>query len=1050
MNYQRRSLGTGRSAYLESPVPIRSSLQDAIRPGTVASRIKSLQKLTSTSPPRSRPPPISISRGEDLRIGFGRRINNRFGKPALQNISPAEEPHNETACHSFLGLNTPRVNHEEHHIIAGQRTKYARSSGINGQTIADGTIARTQHDAVAPWGVLSRSRCTRSMGRHATDLESDIQPESKIFSRQARFGAESSTSCWEDETRYLDLYRRNVESRQPDTINSEISNTTSSTTRMQSVRDLFKDFGIERPAGLASREPSYDKPEAPMLMRRGTQCHICSSENLSVSIACSRCNHKLCLQCDASRENETWGTKEPDYRKGKPASKENRSTYRVVNETNLKPADSQKRAPLLSQDVPQPPSKLPIMQAVDFFASLKRSSQTLKRDEIFREGNSATPFRSGSQAPRCVKDSPFLIADLLSGKSSLLSRPNEWPAQADRLGYRNAQEHRLKELQKPPGATSASNGCKCSSPTCRATNHCHQPYRHAVSYIERKRPRHVQKDADKDYSAHASLVEEAVQSYPKSSRAKEYHTEDYSHREKPNARPTPISRLSAVNSQVSNEQETLEFVECHGYPRTGHSHLGSPVSSGIVGECQHCLHDCHCEACKSTHHNVRCCLHTDHQAVAHRHLTPQKGASLVSEKELSTCEVKSFEGPASSKSLTIVSPVSNRKAPAVTSISMKESFRHNQPSKRSAVDKMPSLSTVKRSSLLADRIAKPLTPPPWVTNPRKRSKAGITIAHRWQETRRDNVETLTSVKPPEDPQLSLKERATSPPPAPYPAGHLRSSNAALAALRCLNEPGMERQGSPRPPSQRSIIEKLARPASTRSPSKPQVSQPGSGRASRRLSALFQLRQQNSVGLLNQKLLEHQDELRRTQKDFDEKLKAVAKDAVDEFICGHERGETGRNIRPEEMERVERIRLGEPEGLQKAKAVRDVKLHGKDKAQSIKNSKGDNVKKKLWRIRLVDRVPSPACVNDESVRQHRLADDEVLSSKKSPVSLLEKGAEALPSDSQNHDCVWKSRLLELNGRELGIQGFTVLLHLERREDIIFKAVDWKGGELRREG
>ena len=119
MNYQWRSPGKGRFAYVDSPVPIRSSLQDAIRPGTVASRIESLQKLASPSPPRSHPPPISITRGEDSRIGFGRRINSRFGNPALQNTNPDEEPHNETACHSFLGLNTPRVTHEEQHDISG-------------------------------------------------------------------------------------------------------------------------------------------------------------------------------------------------------------------------------------------------------------------------------------------------------------------------------------------------------------------------------------------------------------------------------------------------------------------------------------------------------------------------------------------------------------------------------------------------------------------------------------------------------------------------------------------------------------------------------------------------------------------------------------------------------------------------------------------------------------------------------------------------------------------------------------------------------------------
>jgi hypothetical protein len=219
----------------------------------------------------------------------------------------------------------------------------------------------------------------------------------------------------------------------------------------------------------------------------------------------------------------------------------------------------------------------------------------------------------------------------------------------------------------------------------------------------------------------------------------------------------------------------------------------------------------------------------------------------------------------------------------------------------------------------------------------------------------------------------------------------------------------------------------------------QVSPPGSRRASRRLSALFQLREKNSVPLLNQKLLEHQEELRRTQKEGDDGLETVAQDALDEFICDHERGETDRNgsgnVRPEETGRAE--------------TIRNVMSGERDRDGSIKSDAMGTVRKKAWRIRLVDRVPSPACVNDQPVEQHRLVDDEVLSSKKSLVSLLEKRTEAPPRDSENHDCVWKSRLLELNRRGLGIQGVTVLLHLERREDVIFKAVDWKGGDLRRE-
>ncbi|CAD6442904.1 6f637db4-1800-4a31-b305-f1bbe6e768d9 [Sclerotinia trifoliorum] len=68
-----------------------------------------------------------------------------------------------------------------------------------------------------------------------------------------------------------------------------------------------------------------------------------------------------------------------------------------------------------------------------------------------------------------------------------------------------------------------------------------------------------------------------------------------------------------------------DYVECHGYPRTGHGHCDrSPVSSGILGNCQHCLDDCECSACQSTVHSVRCCTNEVHKPMIHHHRSPAK------------------------------------------------------------------------------------------------------------------------------------------------------------------------------------------------------------------------------------------------------------------------------------------------------------------------------------------------------------------------------------------------------------------------------------------
>ena len=99
---------------------------------------------------------------------------------------------------------------------------------------------------------------------------------------------------------------------------------------------------------------------------------------------------------------------------------------------------------------------------------------------------------------------------------------------------------------------------------------------------------------------------------------------------------------------------------------------------------------------------------------------------------------------------------------------------------------------------------------------------------------------------------------------------------------------------------------------------------------------------------------------------------------------------------------------------------------------------------------MDRKPSHACVNDESVEQHRLTDDEVVSGgRNSALSLQEQWTDIPPPDAEDHECIWKSRLLEQESKRLGIQGVTVLLYLEKRENVVFEAIDWKGGEVRME-
>ena len=1184
MNDQWQSKEAGRSTSVASPsgptpLLIRPSLQDAIRPGTVASRIQSIQELASPSPPRSHPPPISITRGEDSRTGFGRRVSNRFGKPALVNTNPGEELHMETAYHSYLGMNTPRVTHQQRHAISSHRTKYAPSPGINGQITPDGMKTRMQHDAAAPWGALSRRNCTRSMGRHVRSLETDEQTESNFSRTEALYPAESSGFRSDDEeARNLKLYRWKIESRPGDTINSAASNATTSTIRRQSVRDLFKDFGIERPAGLVSRGQSYEVEETPEQASGKRLCHACLRINTRFAITCSRCSHKLCFQCDelsplpGSREKKASGNRKHELRRKGQASKENWIRDRgLLKESNSQPTEAQKRS---TQETLKPRTKVPDEQPVDLFASQKNLSRTLKEGKSLLDKPSAMPFRIGSQVPSHVKDSPFLIADQLASSRSLASDPAEFPAKIsanNELDNQTAQIYQLKDLERQQGVSSSFDGNRCSSQTCRATHHGHHPYKHAKSC--EKRHRHVHKYTDEGYSADTSRVEDANYVHPKILSHTTEHRGRHSHKAKANPGIAHVSGPSDLDSQLSGEQEVSEFVECHGYPRTGHSHLGSHVSSGIIGECQHCLHDCHCGSCKSAYHSVRCCVHGDHQAKVHHHLTPKKWGSVKSEISSTAVKPNASSKSALHKSMAVVSPTpeqkicTEQKLGTIASLATKYPARQEQQLEKPQTIKRPSLPKAIDTSPMVDKVTKTPTPPPWVVSPRKHS----ILLESWQETKREDSKNVSNVKAPGNP-VPRNERPASPPPSTYdekvPEDSCSNFHDQITTSRYDKEhqrSNAHRQNYRRP-SKSSIVEKSSRPANTGPPSRMKVLSPSSRRASRRLSALFRLQEKTSVPLLNQKLLEHQEELRRnsTWKDCEDRLEGVVK-KVERFDFGNEHRESDRKFRAEEKEaarvgynekggqkeaaektsnwrsdeknkaelftdaspeeklpastaqrsqkesdlkniardslepfvwdktreksnskmkfhekdRVEKTRSVARDEQGKPKMVCIEKMAGEeisdtahnkkigeraraealikkrpglnDRVESVESGEMGTVRKKAWKIRLVDRWPSPVCVNDGPVEQHPQADCEVASRGKSFLaSLLENGRDLSPTQTEEHNCVWKTRLLELEQiKGLGIHGVTVLLHLERREDVIFEATEWKGGELKGE-
>ncbi|EDO04571.1 predicted protein [Sclerotinia sclerotiorum 1980 UF-70] len=309
MNYPWRS-AAARNIHADSAASTSSLPSDRpnnlpITVGTVASRILFLQKLAgnqknksppktpsrfpqirstsrtrrerssksphrSQSPPHLRPP--LNRRRENSRSSFGRRPTNIFGTPASRNSQPNEQP--QTGInHSFLGLQTPRSNHDVGHARAGYKGT-PRADGIGPSPSSLRGMVR--EDALASgWASVAEtlktsSRCREKIAGYKVDISKGIQRlEDNYVSTQLPSDPQKSHK----QNQVSSHYRQREETRQNEMSNSEVSTRTTSTLRRQSVRDLFDTYCIERPPGLASSEVAREEIHKP---QRHRVCHLSS------------------------------------------------------------------------------------------------------------------------------------------------------------------------------------------------------------------------------------------------------------------------------------------------------------------------------------------------------------------------------------------------------------------------------------------------------------------------------------------------------------------------------------------------------------------------------------------------------------------------------------------------------------------------------------------------------------------------------------------------------------------------------------------------------
>ncbi|QSZ30536.1 hypothetical protein DSL72_000090 [Monilinia vaccinii-corymbosi] len=696
--------------------------------GTVASRVLFLQKLAGNqknksapktplrfpptrptrreksdkSPQRSRSPPQvqppSNRRRENSRSSFGRRPANIFGTPASRNSQPNEQLQTGTR-HSFLGLQTPRSNHDEGHA----RAVYNGTPRTDGYIEAQlgGLPGMVRADAHASsWAPVTETLKTssrnldRKIASHRLHVGRGVQRvEDRLFSTQSP----SNPQISKQRTRIPSPHRQKRKARQDERSNSKTSTATTSTLRRQSVRDLFDTHGIEIPPGLASSEMVRAAVNS---SQRHRICHLCMWIHDKNENICWKCGHRLCEACDRLSPSFKGGEASFGYEEG-------------LSGHQPKPSKS---GPYTT--TPRPAKRQIIKQSM--MKPMKITLQTNKKDDTRKETldpkdpkDPFPPFYSKESPPQHSNERGLNLAS--QGPLSLCpgiyvpSNPQEAkfkPEDASKahllhLVTESFRQHISKDhrssTRSPPSDDPRSDSCQpidyrsfvCRHPTSPSlaqsddflamdggytgengnneniyhsrshpeSSQTSQPptrlygllngFRHRTQPSHDPDRRHIPRTSTRSYKFATGLTHQKTYPSYKIDQADCTKTQQLSENphhllSKPTYQPVqpnygsdhtenpqPLDNFNPFTKKTTTEEVQSrygsDYVACHGYPRTGHWDCNrSPVSSGILGDCQHCLDDCECSACRSTVHSVRCCTNEVHKPMMHHHHSPTK------------------------------------------------------------------------------------------------------------------------------------------------------------------------------------------------------------------------------------------------------------------------------------------------------------------------------------------------------------------------------------------------------------------------------------------
>jgi hypothetical protein len=483
----------------------------------VASRISYLQSLGNPALANTFAQ-IGYQRCESSCTGLGRRVNSRFGEPASRNTGTMEQTQVDNN-HSFLCPTISRKNHREEHAVAKHRVSFGRTPGLHGQLKPQGFVKVVQHDAASPWPASSNalaSRCARK-----SRSESTIGPLRKLSPDEARSRAlrherEGSLEATDNK------YRPKVQIYKDENFGSESSIATTSDVRRQSVRDLYRDYGVERPRHLASsRGSSCDIDDIPKRSKQHQRCDLCSSTNILSSSRCLGCGH------DPREDHGVSTTSQKSVQPGTSTNatneRNNGESYsqKAFEKLQFIPVATKHTLHRLRSAVFQPP-KLSNKPAQ------KESSATIKFPDfdpnIVTAKDASKPLPKRASVPRrltppilppsraqmrlTVKQSPFLLADTKARGYFLGSTVARQPPVPSKLHH--VKQHINGKCSCTDSSTATAEDCESSG--CRAAYNGHKPRRHTLTCSQQKR--HLNEKTDQGYVADISHGEdgrEAIQ-----------------------------------------------------------------------------------------------------------------------------------------------------------------------------------------------------------------------------------------------------------------------------------------------------------------------------------------------------------------------------------------------------------------------------------------------------------------------------------------------------------------------------------------------------------